>query len=139
MISANGIVKSLREFTGSEHARVVGVIWHHLPRPAHCEKRISQQVLLRQIIMPRGRGVFDPEPVAPIIAMSPVLRLAGLRFEFSFIRPKAKIAPADVHRFSGLNRTDDPAAVSIRAIKPIVQSRNPSRWRDVAGCLQQNL
>ena len=89
---------------------------------------ISPDIVIGQGIEPGRIAVVAAEPVAPVIAIGPELRLARLGIDNSFVGPEAQIAAADAGFFSRLQRPDRTAAISVRGMDPVVQT--PSRVID---------
>ena len=78
--------------------------------------------MLRLGVVPAEAGVVVAEPVAPVVAAAPVLGLAGLGLERESVGPETKVAPTNVHRQAGAGRGDNPAAVAVGAVHPVVES-----------------
>ena len=70
--------------------------------------------------MPQPGGIVVAEPISPIVSVPSELRLAFLGLEPSLVGTKTKITSADVDLF--LCHRNFSAAISVRAVNPIVQS-----------------
>src|SRR5262249_17112554 len=78
--------------------------------------------MIGQRVMPAKVGIIAAEPIAPVVAHSPLLRASGRRFDNAFVRLNAKIPIAELNRLTG-NRTLNLAAKqSTRSVHPTVQS-----------------
>ena len=77
MIGLGGIIKALEGPAGRITAGAVLVIGEHLFGRFHRQMWIARQVVIRQKIVPQPRWIVISKPVAPVIAMPPILGLAG--------------------------------------------------------------
>src|SRR5215471_564010 len=115
------VVKSLQNARSRKNARGVLIIREHPSGRANSQVRIPSDVLFGNEIMPDPRAVIVPKPIAPIIAMTTILRIAGLCFESPISRTKTEIASVNIHCFSHQFRSDASAAIAIGTVKPVVE------------------
>src|SRR5262249_2385200 len=83
--------------------------------------RIAGEVAVFEDHVPRGHRVVAAEPVPPVVARLAVLRLAGGQLDFARIGLDPEVATANVHRLAACDRLDDPAAIAVGAVDPVVE------------------
>ena len=83
---------------------------------------VAAEVVLGLGVVPPEVGVVVAKPVTPVVAAAAVLGLAGLGLELERVGSETKVAPTNVHRQAGAGRGDNPAAVAVGAVHPVVES-----------------
>src|SRR4051812_3997620 len=93
--------------------------------------------MFRNVIVPEPCRIIVAEPVTPIVAMPPILRLPRHCLDQTFIRLDPEIVPAQINAWfvcvspcgagpgSVAQRgygTHQATAIAIRAVKPVVQA-----------------
>ena len=84
--------------------------------------RVTAQVMFGVDVVPTETGVVVAEPVAPVVAATSILGLAGLGLELERVGAETKVAATNVHRQAGAGGGDGPAAVAVGTVHPIVES-----------------
>ena len=79
--------------------------------------RIAAGVAVIEGVVPDRVGVVAAEPAAPVVAIAPVLCLAGQRLEAAFC---GEIAAAETEDLAGFGGGDFPAAVAVGEVEPTV-------------------
>ena len=64
---------------------------------------------------------MSAEPVAPVVAVAAILRLAADQVQLAGVRADAQVVPAQVHDLARFQRFHAAAAVAVGEIEPVVQ------------------
>src|SRR4051794_25414947 len=94
--------------------------------------RVAREIVFRQVIVPKPRGVVVAEPISPIIPMAAILSLPRDDLESSFVRLATEVVAAEVDgnicgpvgrwRTGSLSHYRTAAAAfAVGAVEPIVQ------------------
>src|ERR1051326_8594821 len=97
MIGLGRIVESLRGPADGIAPARIRIIGQDLPSGLNRQVRIAGQVMFGKEIVPQPGWIIIPEPISPIVAMPPKLRLTRYRFETALVRLAPKVVPAEVH------------------------------------------